>query len=97
MHGYAGNHIVSTLKIIPKEKYPFKIVGNEALSGKNISYQIEEAKTLKGMEYILKVENLKQEKGRYNDTISLKTNSKIRPLIKIRVTGYILEKDLKKQ
>jgi hypothetical protein len=44
----------------------------------------------------LTVENLKKDKGRYYDTISLKTDSKIRPLIKVRVNGYILDKEKKK-
>jgi hypothetical protein len=37
------------------------------------------------------VENLKKAGGYYLDTIYLKTDSKIRPEIKIRVYGNILE------
>jgi hypothetical protein len=37
------------------------------------------------------VENLKQNKGRYMDTIFLKTTSKIQPTIKIPVYGNIYE------
>jgi len=37
------------------------------------------------------VENLKKGKGHYYDTIYLKTDSKIKPEIKIRVYGNILE------
>jgi hypothetical protein len=43
-----------------------------------------------GAGYILIVENLKKEKGRYYDMISLKTDSKIKPLIKINVYGHIV-------
>jgi hypothetical protein len=96
LRGYEGNQLVTTVKIIPEEKYPFKIVGSEALFGNNIGYKIEETKSAKKIEYLLTVENLKKDKGRYYDTISLKTDSKIRPLIKVRVNGYILDKEKKK-
>ena len=96
MRGYEGKQMVSTVKIIPEEKYPFKIVGSEALLGNNIRHKIEETKnSKKKAEYVLTVENLKKDKGRYYDTISLKTDSKVRPLIKVRVNGYILDKDKK--
>ena len=97
MRGYEGKQMVSTVKIIPEEKYPFKIVGSEALFGNNIRHKIEETKnSKKKTEYVLTVENLKKDKGRYYDTISLKTDSKMRPLIKVRVNGYILDKDRQK-
>jgi hypothetical protein len=44
------------------------------------------------MEYVLTVENLKNDTGRYFDTIKLTTDSKIRPEIKIYVYGYISER-----
>ncbi len=44
------------------------------------------------MEYVLIVENLKNDKGRYFDTIKLTTDSKIRPEIKIYVYGYISDR-----
>ncbi len=57
----------------------------------NIRFTLEEAKPPRGAGYILTVENLKKEKGRYYDMISLKTDSKIKPLIKINVYGQIME------
>jgi hypothetical protein len=39
--------------------------------------------------YILTIENIKKEKGKYHDVIHLKTNNKIHPEIKIRVYGNI--------
>ena len=89
--------MVSTVKIIPEEKYPFKIVAATALYGNNIRYKIEETTSSKKTEYLLTVENLKKDTGQYYDTISLETDSKIRPLIKVRVNGYILDKEKKKK
>jgi len=79
-----------TVKIIPEEKYPFKIVGDRTIHNQNFHYKLEEVKRSTKTEYVLTVENLKKEKGRYSDTIKLKTDSKIRPEIRIRVYGNIL-------
>jgi len=89
LRGFAGDQIIKTVKIIPEEKYPFKIGGDRTIQTKNIRYELEEVNRSKKIEYVLTVVNLKKEKGRYFDTIKLKTDSKIRPEIKIRVYGNI--------
>ena len=75
LRGFVGGQLKTTVKIIPEEKYPFKIIESKAINGKNISFKLEEHKLSKGMEYVLTVENLKKDKGRYSDNISLKTDS----------------------
>jgi hypothetical protein len=45
----------------------------------------------RGNGYILAVENQKKEAGRYRDTIHLKTDSKLKPEIKVNVYGNIYE------
>ncbi len=92
MRGDIEKQIKVLVKIIPEEKYPFKIVEAKAKNGKFIKYKLEEVIRLKGTEYLLNVENLKKEKGRYFDTIYLKTTSKMRPEIKISVYGNITDK-----
>lgn len=92
LRGDVGKPIKASLKIIPEEKYPFKIVEATAKNGKYINYKIEEVKSISGIEYLLTVENLKKEKGRFFDVIRLKTTSKIRPEINIRVFGNITDK-----
>lgn len=92
MRGFAGDQITHKVKIIPEEKYPFKILGNRTIQKKNIRYELEEAKRSKKIEYVLTIANLNKEKGRYFETIRLKTNSKIQPEIKIRVYGNILDR-----
>ncbi len=84
-----------TVKIIPEEKYPFKMVGDRTVHNKNFRYKLEEVKRstkTEKTEYVLTVANLKKEKGRYFETIRLKTDSKIRPEIRIRVYGNILDR-----
>jgi hypothetical protein len=89
LRGFIGDQLKTTVKIIPEEKYPFKIIESKAINGKNIRFELEEHKLSKGMEYVLTVENLKKDEGRYIDNISLETDSKIRPLIRISVNGSI--------
>ena len=54
-------------------------------------FTLQEAKQPEETGYVLIVENLKKDKGRYYDMISLRTDSKIKPLIKINVYGTIIE------
>jgi hypothetical protein len=85
--------IKTSVSIIPEKKYPFKILDVNAKKGKNIRQDLQETKTSKGEKgYLLTVENLKKETGRYFDTIILKTDSKIQPEITISVYGNIFTK-----
>ena len=92
LRGFAGNQITHKVRIIPEENYPFKILGDREVRKKNIRYELTEAKRSKKIEYVLTVANLKKQKGRYFDLIKLKTDSKIRPDIKIRVYGNIFDR-----
>ena len=89
LKGIAGRTITAKVKIIPEKKYDFSITEIKADKGENIRYSLEKEKGARGKGYILTVENLKTEEGKYRDTIRLKTTSKIRPEIAIRVYGYI--------
>ena len=89
--GSADKILKAKVKIIPQKKYPFKIIGTEVLNKKHIKYKLEKIENDNLYEYELTVENLKKTKGRYFDMILLKTDSKIRPKIKIPVTGFIID------
>ena len=91
LRGYAGDSIMSKVTITPEKKYPFKILDARAQNGKNINIQLDEVNKSNGKAYELKVENLSQKTGRYYDTIVLKTDSKIRPELNVRVYGYLRE------
>ena len=90
LSGTAGKPIKGLVTIIPKAKYPFKILSARARQGKHIKFHLTEVKRSKTKGYVLTVENLKNENGRYFDAILLKTNSKLRPEIPITVLGNIL-------
>jgi len=87
----AGKEIKGSVRIIPRKKYPFKLVEKKEVRGKNISYAIERIDTEAGEEYLLTVKNLKQVKGRFFETITMKTDNMIKPKIKIRINGYITD------
>lgn len=89
--GEAGKEIKGYVRIIPEKKYPFKLVEQKEVQGKNISYTIERVVAETGEEYLLTVKNLKQVKGRYFETITMKTDTMIQPEIKIRIYGNISE------
>ena len=88
---------VSTVKIIPEAKFPFKIVEVRAQKGKDIRLELKPLKDHEQAGYELIVENLKKTKGRYSDAIIIKTDSKVKPELKIHVYGDILDKPREKK
>ena len=96
MSGLVGVPINETVTIIPKKKYPFKILEARAQKGKHIRYQLREEKNSENMIYLLTVENLKKEKGNYYDRIELITDSRHKKKIMITVYGRIFDPVKKK-
>ena len=89
--GYAGTRISVPVNIVPTAKYPFKIIDVASRSGTFITYTLTERKPDEGNGYTLLIENLKTDKGRYMDRLTLTTDSQIQSKITIRVYGNILE------
>jgi len=92
LSGESGTSILSSVKIIPEKKYPFKILSVSAKNGNNTHQELKEAEHQEGKGYLLTIENIKKDAGRYFDIITLKTDSKIRPEIQISVYGNISSK-----
>ena len=91
LFGTIGAAVKETVRIVPEENYPFKIIDTKAQMGKEIRYHVSEDKQSRQTAYLLTVENLKQTTGRFYDTIYLTTDSRIKPKISIRVYGKISE------
>lgn len=89
LSGYAGDSVKALVSIIPEKKYPFKILKASAKDGSNIKFELEETELSANGAYKLKVENLKQDPGRFYDTIILETDSKIQPQLSVRVYGNL--------
>lgn len=92
--GPVDEKITASVTIVPKKKYPFEIIEASAKKGVHFRYKLEKMDPSQGKGYLLTLENLKKEKGRYYDTISLKTNNKTRPLININVYGSITDNSM---
>lgn len=90
--GAVGQPMKQIVSIIPEKKYPFKIVEAKTEQGKNIRFKLEEHLQAPNPRYVLSVEDISNQKGRYYDVIHLKTDSNIRPSIDIRVYGNRYEK-----
>ena len=91
LYGSVGAPIKQSVTIIPEASYPFKILDASAQNGRDIRFEIKEEKSSQNVRYVLTVENLKKEAGRYYDTIQLKTDSKVKPNITISVYGRIMQ------
>ena len=89
LYGKVGEPVKETVWIVPEESYPFKILETKAQIGRDIRYELTSEKQAPGGAYLLTVENLKQETGRYYDTIFLVTDSRVKPKISIQVYGKI--------
>ena len=89
--GVAGQSVSTLVSIIPMQKYNFKVTGVDALKGRDIQYTLTEKTFPEGSGYELLVENLKSDPGRYQDVLSLKTDSDIQPVIKVSVYGNLSE------
>jgi hypothetical protein len=89
LYGLAGTPIKTTIQILTKEKYPFRIIEARAKDGKNIHFRLQEENSSRPVKYLLTIENKKQEKGRYYDVVYLKTDSRLVPQLRVSVYGNI--------
>ena len=93
LKGFVDARISGSVEILPEEKYSFKILEAKARKGENIRFELSELENTDPPGYILNIENLKKSKGRYFDQIILKTDSEIKPVIHIGVSGFIKDKE----
>ncbi len=85
LKGVAGQPVKVSINIIPRKKYPFKLISMAYLNGKKIHCDF--IKTANG--YRVNVENISPAAGRYFDVIYLKTDNTKFPVIPVRVFGEI--------
>ena len=95
LRGFKGDLIKSSVTIFPEKNFPFKIISARAKDGKQIKFKLEEKQGPNGIQYMLNVENLKTEAGRFFDIITLKTDSKLKSELNVRVYGNVQERKSK--
>jgi len=91
LSGRGGTPIKRTVTILPRGNDSFSITEAKAQRGTDIKWDLKETEASGRKAYTLTVENLKKEKGRYYDTIFLKTDCTDLPEIRISVSGRITE------
>lgn len=87
--GPAGSPLVAEVVIIPRKDLPFSIGEVKAKNGTFIKYELTERCTEGKNRCVIRVENTRSEKGFYADALYIRTDSKIRPMIPIYITGMI--------
>ncbi|QTA82620.1 Uncharacterized protein dnl_49990 [Desulfonema limicola] len=92
MNGETGETIKAVVRIVPEEKYPFKILEARTSNKEKISVTMEEKQSEKGVEYLITVFNLQNTPTRYFEKVILKTDSKLRPELEINVYTNITDK-----
>jgi hypothetical protein len=97
LRGNAGDPIIGSVTISPDPKYPFKIVDTKTKNGTDIQARTEEKQENNTTSFIVTVENLKKNPGRYYDVVTLKTNSPVKPELQVGVYGQILDNIKKTQ
>lgn len=97
LRGNAGDPIIGLVTISPDPKYPFKIVDTKTKNGTDIQARTEEKQENNTTSFIVTVENLKKNPGRYYDVVTLKTNSPVKPELQVGVYGQILDNIKKTQ
>jgi hypothetical protein len=87
--GHAQDLSAVEVVIVPNPKYPFRIEGVTAQNGDNIKFELKERCSDGQGRCVLKVENKRTEKGRYSDSLLVRTDHPMVQEIPIRVVGRI--------
>ena len=89
LRGYTGATIKRTIAIRPRPKYPFKITDIKPKDGRFIKIDVKDDPTPGKKGYLLTVENTKRDRGSYQDTIIVKTDSNLKPELSLPVYGFV--------
>lgn len=92
LYGNVGQKVTGRVSIVPSEKYAFKIVEAKPVKGENISVSLEEKPEKGKTGYVLTIDNLLEQEGRYYDSVQIKTDSKIQPMLTVKVYGNIYDR-----
>ena len=89
MEGLQGEPLSAEVVIIPNPKYTFSIEGFETQEGRGLKCELKEPCAGGAERCVIKVESTQSEKGRFNDTIVVKTDNPFKPEILICVVRRI--------
>ncbi len=85
LRGVAGEGLRQTVRIVPEEKYPFRVLSAQPRDGRGLRVRLAEAPEAGRPAYSLEVENTRSEPGAFNDIVVLRTDSPLKPELEVRV------------
>jgi hypothetical protein len=89
--GESGQPMQQVVTIVPESRFVFKVLKVDTNAGNRfIEHRLEEMRHNGEPAYQLTVKNRRTEPGRYAETLTLHTDSPIRPKLFIHVHGNIL-------
>lgn len=91
LSGPADSRLSTSVRIVPRKEYPFRIKHVRFLDGRFIRTNLEKQDGSGHSFYILTVTNIRQEPGRYSDLIYLDTDSPMQSVVPVYVVGNILQ------
>ena len=90
--------VTQTVVITPEQKFPFKVISSHMDKGNPFDLKVMEDLSTGSLRYFVSISNKESVTGRVYDSIVLKTDSDIRPEIKIFVAAaFIDQQQTKKQ
>ncbi len=90
-NGHGNARMRQAVIIQPEERFPFKILKVETNAGKQfVDHRLETIRHNDRPAYRLVVENRQTEVGRYTETLTLTTDSQLKPKLLVPVYGNIL-------
>ena len=89
--GRTGEQIKASVKLVPEKGFPFTIKEVKAKEGDNIRFDLKPlGKDPAKQGYELMVWNTRSEVGSYRDFVTIETDLKEKPSIRIPVSGRVL-------
>lgn len=90
LKGTVGKQLQKTIQIERLKAYPYIVKNVKAKDGKNLRFELKESDSGKGTDgYRLIVTNTMNTAGSYRDLITIETDSKVKPTIRIPVVARI--------
>lgn len=89
LEGQAGTPVAVEVEILQNKDYPFTILGAQTQRKDVVRCELVKQCDTASNRCVLRVENLKTTKGRYADTITVRTDNPVKPSFAIVVVGII--------
>ena len=90
LRGPVGERLQKTVHIERLKAYPYHVKNVKAKDGKNLRFELKESDSAKDADgYRLIVTNTMNTAGTYRDIITIETDSKVKPTIRIPIVARI--------